>query len=244
MKKEFLQNPDNRYRVVTFYPSLDNLKKSYAGMYKHYDGGMFTSFNEAMKDHGYTSVDELVSYTTDFLMVLNRTWHFHKPFINYGLQEISTGKIISRFYVGIYSYHPEQGYVVFRKEHDNDCFGLSTEDYIFKVVSLKTGKEYSDEFIERPTGLKDLCFFGYHFDSGYYGTFKIDETADNLREIDWPGKIQEIGNFFPKANNSDLSDFGIELIDNGIPFFKDPDFVNLTYLLKSLKGLIPTWDEN
>jgi hypothetical protein len=239
---KYFQNPDNRYRVVAYYPTLDNLKEMYAGMYKNYDGGLYTFFDEAMKEAGYTSADELVTYTLDFLQVLNKTWkHFERDPYYFGLQEMETGKIIMRFYNNLYSYHPELGYVIFRKEHDRDCCpAYSTKDWIFNVVSLKTGKEYRWEFIERPSGIKDdLTLFGYTLNHQGYDTFKIDETNDELIEINIPVQWHELGKYFPEANNEDFDEFGIELIENGVPYFQDLDFCTHTSLLKSLEGLIP-----
>ena len=238
---EYLQNPDNRYRVVAYYPTLDNLKEMYAGMYKNYDGGLYSLFDDAMKEAGYTSADELVLNNLDFLQVLNKTWaHVCRVPYYFGLQEIETGKIIMRFYNNLYSYQPELGYVIFQKEHDRDCWGLSSEDYVFMVVSLKTAKEYLWEFIERPSSIKaDLTLFGYTLNHQGYGAFKIDEIHDELMEIEIPVQWHELGKYFPKANNEDFDEFEIELIKNGVPYFEDPDFCALTSMLKSLRGLIP-----
>lgn len=218
----YLQNPDNRYRVVEFYPTLDNLKDAYSGMYKNYDGGIYTLFDEAMKAAGYSSVDELIKSNLGFAQVIYKIL-YHGCDLDYlGLQEIETGNVIFRFYNRVYSYHPELGYVILEKEHERKYLGLG---WVVTVVSLKTGKQYPLEFLDDVSGIKDdLTFCGYTLGQPYH-TFKIDEINDELIGIECPVDWNKMSEYFPAANHGDFPEYGIEGAINGTPFFEDPDFI-------------------
>lgn len=232
----YLQNPDNRYRVVDFYPTLDNLKEAYAGMYKNYDGGLYSLFDETMKATGYTSVEELIESNKDFVQVLYKIMLGGGEMNYLGLQEIETGKINLRFYNQVYSYHPELGYAILGKEHERDYLGFG---WVVTVVSLKNGKQFPLEFLDDVSGIKDdLTFIGYALGKPYH-TFKIDEINDELIGIECPVEWNKMGEYFPDVNHGDFLEYGIEEAEYGNPFFKDPDFILTVKLEQSKIELIP-----
>lgn len=236
----YLQNPMNRYRVVYYKPSVQQLKTYYKELVagKH---GYAIVFEECMKRIGYQAdaIELLMENNNDFFEIIAMNRIFHPAKVMIGIQENSTGKIIDRGYRGIYSYHPEEGYVIFNIETARDLIWGVHES--FQIVSLKNGLEIGSNLVETSiTGIKDLTFLGIRAQSNFYmpQAYKIVEEINDFKELEFQSKklvlpdhaefLNEIVTDFqiPDANWTDRANFGIETILTGVPCLEDPDYLN------------------
>ncbi len=244
---KYFQNPDNRYRVVEYYPTLQDLKQMSLQSLSNHEG--YSSVIEyEMEKRGIKNALELLNDNKTFIEVLGSSELIFPRKISLGIQDTATGEIINRSYIGVYTYHPDEGYVIFHIQCERDLiWGVHQS---FQIVSLKTGAEIGPNLVEYSiSGIKDLMFSGIiaHSEFDFPFVYKIDEASQDIIEVygisnetGFNNKIENIEAFsLSKPNWSDSDNYDIEFLDRGTPFFEDPEFLALVSENETLSKLIP-----
>jgi hypothetical protein len=154
--------------VVKYFPTLDMIKKDLLNMYNNNWGYCDTLRQVIEDDFEGEDLKKLILNDNATINILNELTKKSFTDFNhhYGIQNIETGELINRFYKKIFSYHPDQGYVLFEQDSERD-FATDGADPIFRLVSLKTGKEFEEvlkqalfentSLKDQNTSLKDQC---------------------------------------------------------------------------------------
>lgn len=227
------QNPENRYEAVFYQPSLKQLKNDILIMGEK-KNGCYSVLQSTLELSGHSRVEELISDQKNFEKLI---YDLHKgrfPKFLLGLKSLENGEIINRHYESIYSYHPDEGYVILQKHSDRDDMDWGNT---LKLVSLKTGNEIGEEFVDYVSGIINLNFQGLLASSNDQipKIYSIDEEKQDLVENkDYSYEIKKSFNL-PKANWAHFQDFGIEFIHNDNNYYEDPCF-HFRYLEPSVIG--------
>ena len=227
ISQTYTENPENRYRVVYYIPSVQQLKEYYTGLVTG-QHGYCSLVEQVLKEKGYDSIEKLTANSYDFFAAITSKPDLYPNPTMRGIQDKETGKIINRGYVGIYSYHPDEGYVIFHIQTERDFWWINQS---FQVVSLKNGKEVGPNLVEYSiSGIKDSTLSGIvaHSRSCYPIVYKIDdETNDFIPIGEMNDDSDDVNERFglPDPNWFDKDNYGIETITTEIPFFNDDDFV-------------------
>ncbi len=161
----------------------------------------------------------------------------------YAIQNIETGELINRFYNSVFSYHPEQGYVLFQQDCERDL-QIDMLDPIFRLVSLKTGKEFDEYLIDKKltSGIRDLKFISYEYPSEF-DYFEINPITEVLESSKTPIPTNQSGTWDLESptgrSNLAYLYYNIEWIDFGLPYFETELFKSYAKYIPDFKQLNP-----
>jgi hypothetical protein len=260
----FSGNPDNKFKVVRYFPTLEMIKQDLLNMKKN-NWGYCDVLNRIIdedfdgKDLGLLLKEDKNTINLLSLLTEKSFTDFNHHF---GLQNIQTGEIINRFYKRIFYYHPEQGYVIFEQESERD-FWSGGADPMFRLVSLKSGKEFDDYFVDKKftSGIRDFKFISY--DPNELAEFTINPITEELEintfippnfenglvavqyekveEENCDLEDEELSNENRPTSHSKLAQFyyNIEWVDFGQPYFETELFDECLNSNPDLKRIFP-----
>jgi hypothetical protein len=246
MKKyNFSVNPENKFKVVRYFPTLDMVKNDFLNMQNNNWGYCDVLKRVIVEDFDGEDLESLVLDDIATINILNTLTENSFTDFNhhYGIQNIETGELINRFYKRIFSYHPDQGYVLFEQDCERD-FWTGGADPIFRLVSLKTGKEFDEYFVDTKftSGIRDLKFISYELPD-YFGYYEINPITEKVESTDIPIPINERGEWdLERATGKDklaYKYYNIEWVDFGQPYFETELFQTYLKLSPDLKRINP-----
>jgi hypothetical protein len=241
MKKfNFAATAENKFKVVRYFPTLDMVKKDLFNMHNNNWGYCDRLRSIIEEDFEGRDLNHLLQEDITTFNILNRlTEHSFTDFNHhYALQNIQTGELINRFYKDIFSYHPDQGYVLFEQESERD-FWTGGADPMFRLVSLKSGKEFDGYFVDTKftSGIYNFEFVSYNPND--LAHFKINPITEELEmypqippnseeelveqeEEECEVEDEEPSNGSRPTGHSKLAHFyyNIEWVDFGLPYFE------------------------
>ena len=246
MKKyDFSANPENKFKVVRYFPTLDMVKEDLLNMHNNNWGYCEVLKRVIKDDFDGRDLKSLVLEDVATINILNTlTENSFTDFNNhYGIQNIETGELVNRFYKKIFSYHPDQGYVLFEQDSERD-FWTGGADPMFRLVSLKTGKEFDDYFVDTDftSGIRDFKFISYSPNVLEY--FEINPITEELNVVPYLPLPKGTGTEFDVDNptgHSKLAHFyyNVEWADFGLPYFETELFKELLSSNPDLKRIYP-----
>ena len=210
----------NKYKLVYFQPSIEDLKKYILQLEGDFDG-RYSILKRNLEYRQYTSASELINNNKHLFDLVN--WLFDDRFPDYliGIKNLETGEIKYKFHSRILGYRPNEGYVIVEKHNDLDCH----TDYMryCKILSLKTGEEFEGFYDGFLTGIENLkfCALKYSVEQNIgFSIFEIDEEHQTINNV---GNIPliEMKNF-RKLDYLNSNEFEIEELNN-TNFYKNDD---------------------
>jgi len=241
----FSSNPENRFKVVKYFPTLDMIKKDLLNMYNNNWGYCDTLRQVIEDDFEGEDLKKLILNDNATINILNElTKNSFTDFNHhYGIQNIETGELINRFYKKIFSYHPDQGYVLFEQDSERD-FATAGADPIFRLVSLKTGKEFEEVFVDTKftSGIRDFKFISYELPN-YFGYYEINPITEKVESAGIPIPLNQNGDWdLERAtgkSNLAYKYYNIEWVDFGQPYFETDLFKSYLKLCPDLRHINP-----
>ena len=250
MKKyNFSANPENKFKVVRYFPTLDMVKEDLLNMHNNNWGYHNTLKRIIENDFKGEHLKNIFVDDVATINILNTLTEYSDTNFNhhYGILNIETGELVNRFYKEIFSYHPDQGYVLFEQDNERDL-EIETVDPIFRLVSLKTGKEFEEYFIDkkRTSGLRDLRFISYSFPSSF-SYYEINPITEKVESADIPIPLDENGKWDLEMPTCKLDlaymYYNIEWVDFGLPYFETDLFKTYLKLKSDLKRISPYYEK-
>ena len=260
MKKyNFSANPENKFKVVRYFPTLDMVKEDLLNMHNNNWGYCEVLKRVIKDDFDGGDLKSLVLDDVATINILNTLTENSFTDFNhhYGIQNIETGELINRFYNRIFSYHPDQGYVLFEQDSERD-FWTGGADPMFRLVSLKTGKEFDDYFVDPKwtSAIVNLQFVSYSPNKLEH--FKINPITEELettscnppnteeeeieeKDVECEIEEEELSNESRPTGRSKLAYFyyNIDWVDFGLPYFETELFKELLSSNPELKRIYP-----
>lgn len=257
MKKyNFSANPENKFKVVRYFPTLEMVKEDLLNMHNNNWGYCDRLRSLIDEDFEGRDLHHLLQADITTFEILNRLTEYSFTDFNhhYALQNIQTEELINRFYKNIFSYHPDQGYVLFEQESERD-FWSAGADPMFRLVSLKSGKEFDDYFVDTDftSGIENLQFVSYSPNDLEH--FKINPLTEELetsffdpsyfeeeiKDKEYQVEVKELSNGNTPTGRSKLAHFyyNIEWVDFGLPYFETELFQELLCSNPEFKRIYP-----
>lgn len=250
MKKyHFSANPENKFKVVRYFPTLDMVKEDLINMNTN-DWGYCEVLKRIIDDD--FEGEELKKLLLDDNATMNILNELTKKSFtdfnhHYGIQNIETGELINRFYKGIFSYHPDQGYVLFEQDCERD-FMTGGADPVFRLVSLKTGKEFEEFFVDKKftSGIRDFKFISYVIPD-YFDYYEINPITEKVESAVIPIPVNQEGQWDLERptgkSNLAYKYYNIEWVDFGQPYFETDLFKTYLKLCPDLKRISPYYEK-
>ncbi len=244
----FSSNPENRFKVVKYFPTLDMIKKDLLNMYNNNWGYCDTLRQVIEDDFEGEDLKKLILNDNATINILNELTKKSFTDFNhhYGIQNIETGELINRFYKKIFSYHPDQGYVLFEQDSERD-FATDGADPIFRLVSLKTGKEFEEVFVDKKftSGIRDLKFISYEIPDSF-DYYEINPFTEKVESASIPIPLNQNGQWDLEIatgkSNLAYKYYNIEWVDFGQPYFETDLFKAYLKLSPDLKRISPYYE--
>lgn len=218
-------NKTNNFKVVLYQPTLKQLTDDHLKMSE--DGVAYGKTMNRLIQNKSTQIDELLKNTADFFEVLlemKKQGAFST--YNYGLLEMSTGRLIRNFYIDVISYHPNASFVVFEKQDERK---IKVKEPTFVIVSLESGEELPIEF-RKITGISDSVIQGVpsDFNDSIPMTYKIG--PENSVFVSAMDESIDIPLSEPTKFEFDVEEFDQELdikvLIEGLPYFCSKPFLD------------------
>jgi hypothetical protein len=244
-KYNFQPNPENRFKVVRYVPTLEMIKKDLINIQNNNWGYCDVLKRIIEEDFEGEDLKMLVKNDIATINILNELTKKSFTDFNqhYGILNIETGELINRFYKEIFSYHPDQGYVIFEQDSDRD-FWTGGADPVFRLVSLKTGKEFQEVFLDKKftSGIRDLKFISYIFPASF-DYYEINPITEKVESASIPIPLDQNGqwdleNATGKSNLA-YKYYNIEWVDFGQPYFETELFKGYLKFIPDLKRINP-----
>ena len=244
----FAANAENKFKVVRYFPTLDMVKEDLLNMHNNNWGYCEVLKRVIKDDFDGGDLKSLVLDNIATINILNKLTENSFTDFNhhYGIQNIETGELINRFYKKIFTYHPEQGYVLFEQDSERD-FWSSGADPVFRLVSLKTGKEFEEHFVDTKftSGIKDFKFTSYELPD-YFGYYEINPITEKVEPAGIPIPLNQNGDWDLEkpSGKSNLAYvyYNIEWVDFGLPFFETELFKEQLSSNPDLKRISPHYN--
>lgn len=246
MKKyHFSANPENKFKVVRYFPTLDMVKEDLLNMHNNNWGYCEVLKRVIKEDFDGGDLNSLVLDDVATINILNTLTENSFTDFNhhYGIQNIETGELINRFYKRIFSYHSDQGYVLFEQDSERD-FISGGADPVFRLVSLKTGKEFEEFFVDKKftSGIRDLKFISYVIPDSF-DYYEINPITEKVESASVPIPINNNGQWDLERptgkDNLAYKYYNIEWVDFGQPYFETEFFKTYLKLCPDLKNINP-----
>jgi hypothetical protein len=248
MKKfNFAANAENKFKVVRYFPTLDMVKEDLFNMYNN-NWGYCDLLKEIIeKEFVDIEIDELfnsdiLSLTLMTLLRMESSLSFN---FYYGIQNLESGEVFNRFYKKIFSYHPDQGYVLFEQDCDRD-FASGGADPVFRLISLRSGEEFDQYFVDKKftTGINNYKFMSYSLNTMSLNYYVIDPVTEELKidtVMNYPCPPSPEWNVSQPTSKQNLANlhYNIEWVDLGTPFFETEVYKELLVELPEVKILSP-----
>lgn len=252
----FAANAENKFKVVRYFPTLDMVKEDLLNMHNNNWGYCEVLKRVIKDDFDGGDLKSLVLDDVATINILNTLTENSFTDFNhhYGIQNIETGELINRFYKKIFTYHPEQGYVLFEQDSERD-FWTAGADPMFRLVSLKSGKEFDDYFVDTDftSGIENFQFVSYspneleHFkinplteelETSFFNPLDFEEER---KDEECQVEVEELSNGCTPTGHSKLAHFyyNIEWVDFGLPYFETELFKECLSLNPELKRIYP-----
>ena len=230
-----VENPENRYRVVKYQPTINDLQQSILQLNEN-DDGQYIELMRYKDYYNFSYIHQIFSFPYYFFELINILFDdFPEFFI--GFQDVSSGKIYDAFFKNVISYHPDEGYVIIVRKY---CHELSGNDTTLKVVSLKTGKEFEQDFFGPTSGIRNLQFSGLEkgCESISRTLYIIDESNQQLVESAfYDCSVLSL----PNANYMSWNENQFDIIKNPRFYQLDKSFIDYKEMKKQIEIL---GDEN
>jgi hypothetical protein len=243
----YQQNPDNRFKVIYYHPTLDMIKDELRVTHSQNLGYNWVLNEILSKDFQTDNLESIIEAPLGVFHILKRTKDYINSYLDLrcGLQNIETGELINRFYNGVFSYHPNQGYALLGQMRDRDYLNEGCNP-TFRLVSLKSGKEFDEHFFDRKytTAINDYKFYSCVDHTQYKGFdyFEIDPLSEELKGIENPNKDPHDWPDYKIANGRSREFsryFNIEWVHFGQPFFETDVFKECLEKYPDLIGITP-----
>lgn len=243
----YQQNPENRFKVIYYHPTLDMIKDELRVTHSQNLGYNWVLNEILSKDFQTDDLESIIETPLGVFHILKRTKEYITSYLDLrcGLQNIETGELINRIYDGVFSYHPYQGYALLGQMWDSDYWNEGCNP-TFRLVSLKSGKEFDEHFFDRKhtTAINNYKFYSCVGHTQYKGFdyFEIDPITEELKGIENPNSNSNDWPDYKIANGRSIEFsryFNIEWVHFGQPFFETDIFKECLEKYPDLKDITP-----
>ncbi len=224
----YQQNPENRFKVIYYHPTLDMIKDELRVIDSQNLRYKWVLNEILLKDFQTDNLESIIEYPLAVFHIMKETNKYINSYsdLRCGLQNIETGELINRFYNGIFSYHPFQGYVLLSQLTDGENWSEGCNTTI-RLVSLKSGKQFEERFFDwkHTTAINNYKFYAsvHHNDYNGFEYFEINPSTEELKGIENPNRNSNEWPDYKIANGRSKESsryFNIEWVHFGQPFFK------------------------
>jgi hypothetical protein len=236
--KHFINNQEhNKYVLEAYYPTFNQLIDDFSIIYN--SERFATLWFSLLKENKHFYREPIIEeYFDEFLFgFLKWAKEFQSmgcklPFsaLSYRLRSKSDALDIIHIDMNqILTYHPEEGYFIGSVVSDRNLFC----DRECVLVSLRSGRIIADKLEGDPTAIVNETFYlNKYFEELGCGSYMIEDYENKCR-INVENDVLEQSGFrlscggFTELGTSfyySIKDYGIEIVENGIPFYESEQF--------------------